>query len=486
MEPESHHLAVPRTARYLTLGPREGPIEEVWFLLHGYGQLASELLHHARALARNRRLLVAPEGLSRFYHEDHEKVGASWMTREDRLAEIDDYVRYLDLLRDRVFEGLRGPKPRVRILGFSQGVATAARWAALGKGDVEELVIWGSALPDDLDDADLARLIRMKLTLVSGTRDPFLDDERLKTQCSLLKDRGIAFAVRRFEGGHRLDDDTLRALELPPGVPVLAVEEILALAHPKPDARIAYGEDSLQFGELRIPTGKGPHPVAIVLHGGCWRARYDIGHTRAFSEGLRMGGLAVWSLEYRRVGNDGGGWPGTFLDVGAGADHLRSFAPSHALDLSRVVAFGHSAGGHLALWLAARDGLDSRSDIKGSATPLPVRGVVSLAGITDLQRAVDERVCESMAAELVEGRDSRYSEASPIERLPIGVPQRLVTGSLDSVVPPAFGEDYASRAKAAGDDATHTLVGSSGHFEGIAPGTDAFRAVLEAIRTLSG
>ncbi|HJS73420.1 MAG TPA: phospholipase, partial [Vicinamibacteria bacterium] len=90
MEPESHHLAVPRTARYLTLGPGEGPIEEVWFLLHGYGQLASELLHYARALAGDRRLLVAPEGLSRFYHEDHEKVGASWMTREDRLAEIDD------------------------------------------------------------------------------------------------------------------------------------------------------------------------------------------------------------------------------------------------------------------------------------------------------------------------------------------------------------------------------------------------------------
>jgi acetyl esterase/lipase len=221
-----------------------------------------------------------------------------------------------------------------------------------------------------------------------------------------------------------------------------------------------------------------------VIHGGCWRARYDIGHTRAFSEGLRAAGLAVWSLEYRRVGNDGGGWPGTFLDVAAGADHLRNLAAPHRLDLSRVVAFGHSAGGHLALWLAARGGLGSGSEIKGSTNPLPLKGVVSLAGVTDLKRAVDERVCENMASELVSGDASRYSEASPIERLPIGVPQRLVTGSLDSVVPPAFGEDYARKAKAAGDDATHALVERSGHFEGIAPGTEAFRVLLQEIRAL--
>jgi predicted esterase len=355
------------------------------------------------------------------------------MTREDRLAEIDDYVRYLDLLHDRIFERLSGSNARLRVLGFSQGVATATRWATRGKAEARELVLWGSPLPHDLDEAGMARLSRMKLTVVSGTRDPFLTDEHLDEQSSKLKGSGIAFTVRRFEGGHRLDDDTLRALDHPEGASVLPVEAILGLAHPEPDARVPYGTDPLQFGELRVPSGKGPHAVAIVVHGGCWRARYDIGHTRAFSEALRVSGLAVWSLEYRRVGNEGGGWPGTFLDVAAGADHLRKIAAPHALDLSRVVAFGHSAGGHLALWLAARAGLDAGSEIRGVPPLLPLKGVVALAGITDLKRAVEERVCESMASELVSGVASRYTEASPIERLPLGVPQTLVTGSLDSI-----------------------------------------------------
>jgi len=488
MEPESHHLPVSRTARYLTLGRIDGTLDDVWFLVHGYGQLASEFLGHARALARDRRLLVVPEALSRFYHEDHQRIGASWMTREDRLAEIDDYVSYLDRLHDRIFEGLRRSKIRLRVLGYSQGVATAARWAARGKAEIDELVIWGSPLPHDLDDAEMARLRRMRVTLVGGSRDPFLTEEHWERQSSLLRNHAIAFEVKRFEGGHRLDDDTLRALEVAASAPILDVDDVLNLPHPEPDARIPYGDDVLQFGELRLPKGSGPHPVAIVVHGGCWRARYDIGHTRNFSDALRREGIATWSLEYRRVGNPGGGWPGTFLDVAAGADHLRTLASSHPLDLARIVAVGHSAGGHLALWLAARAGLGERSEIRGSSDPLPLGGVVSLAGITDLRRAVQEKVCDSMAAELVGGRPedavSRYAEASPIERLPLGLRQRLVTGSLDAVVPPAFGDRYAAEARVKGDDASHTLVEGAGHFEVIYPGSDAFRVVLEAIRSL--
>lgn len=488
MEPESHHLAVSRTARYLTLGKVDGPLDDVWFLFHGYGQLASEFLGYARALARDRRLLVVPEALSRFYHDDHKRIGASWMTREDRLAEIDDYVAYLDRLHDRIFEGLRRSETRLRILGYSQGVATAARWAARGKADIDELVIWGSPLPHDLDDAAIARLGRMRVTLVGGSRDPFLTEAHWDQQTSLLRNHEISFDVKRFEGGHRLDDDTLRALDVAASTPILGVDDILNLSHPEPDARIHYGDDALQFGELRLPKGSGPHPVAIVLHGGCWRARYDIGHTRAFSDALCRERIAVWSLEYRRVGNPGGGWPGTFLDVAAGADHLRTLASPHPLDLARVAAVGHSAGGHLALWLAARGGLGEGSEIRGSSDPLPLAGVVSLAGVTDLRRAVEERVCDTMAAELVGGRPedaaSRYAEASPIERLPLGMRQRLVTGSLDAIVPPAFGDDYAARARRKGDDASHTRVEGAGHFEGIAPSTEAFRVVLEAIRTL--
>jgi acetyl esterase/lipase len=490
MEPESHHLPVTRTARYLTLGPTEGPLDDVWFLFHGYGQLASEFLGQARTLARERRLLVVPEALSRFYLEDHQKVGASWMTREDRLVEIDDYLSYLDLLHHRIFANLRRPGTRLRILGFSQGAATAARWASRGKATVDELVIWGSPLPHDLDDAAMARLSPMKITLVGGTRDRFLTEERWEEQSALLRKHSIAFEAKRFQGGHRLDDDTLAALDARAGASVLEAEDILDLSHPEPDARIPYGDDPLQFGELRLPEAKGPHPVAIVIHGGCWRARYDIGHSRSFSDALRRAGIAVWSLEYRRVGNDGGGWPGTFLDVAAGADHVRRLAASHPLDLTRVIAVGHSAGGHLALWLAARRGLSEASAIRGSSDPLPLAGVVSLAGITDLDRAVRERICDTMAAELLGGgRDeapSRYREASPIERLPLGVRQRLVTGSLDAVVPPAFGEMYALEARRRGDDAAHVLVEGAGHFELIAPTTEAFRVVLGAIQALSG
>ncbi len=489
MEPESHHLTVSRTARYFTLGRTNGRLEDVWFLFHGYGQLAWELLGNARALAREGRLLVVPEALSRFYHPDHERVGASWMTREDRLAEIDDYLAYLDLLHDRIFENVPRRESRLRLLGFSQGVATAARWATRGKAEIDELVLWGSPLPHDLDEAAMARLRRMRVVLAGGSRDPFLTEEHWKQQSTLLRNHAVDFETRRFQGGHRLDHDTLRTLDGATAL-TLGVDDVLNLSHPEPDARIPYGSDALQFGELRLPPGAGPHPVAIVLHGGCWRARYDIGHTRSFSDALRRAGLAVWSLEYRRVGNDGGGWPGTFLDVAWGADHLRKLAASHALDLARVVAVGHSAGGHLALWLAARLDLDGRSEIRGSSNPLPLQGVVSLAGVTDLERAFREGVCDAMAAELVGGLPedvpSRYREGSPIERLPLKVRQRLVTGSLDNVVPPAFGDDYAAKARLKGDDAAHTLVEGAGHFEVIAPSTEAFRVVVEAIRSLTG
>ncbi len=490
MEPESHHLTVSRTARYLTLGRSDEPFDDVWFLFHGYGQLASEFLGYARALARTGRLLVVPEALSRFYHEDHQRVGASWMTREDRLAEIDDYLSYLDLLQARIFASLDRARTRLRVLGYSQGVATAARWVTRAGAEAVELVAWGSPLPQDLDEASLRRLGRMKLTLVAGTRDPFLTDQHLEQQSALLRSHGVAFEVKRFEGGHRLDDDTLEALDPMTKAAVLGVDDILNLPDPEPDARIAYGADPLQFGELRLPKARGPHPVAIVIHGGCWRARYDIGHTRAFSDALCRAGVAAWSLEYRRVGNDGGGWPGTFLDVAAGADHLRELALSHALDLARVVVFGHSAGGHLALWLAARPRLDAASAIRGSSDPLPLAGVVSLAGVTDLRRAIEDKVCDTMAAELLGGGPeefpSRFRDASPIERLPLGVRQRLVTGTLDTIVPPAFGEDYVRRAQLSGDDATHTLLEGAGHFEGIAPTTEAFRVLLESIRALLG
>ena len=147
----------------------------------------------------------------------------------------------------------------------------------------------------------------------------------------------------------------------------MSAGDVLALPRPEAQHRIAYGPGPQQFGELRLPDGAGPHPVVIVVHGGCWLAEYDLGYMSSLAAALTADGVATWSIEYRRVGDDGGGWPGTFDDVGAAADHLREIAAEHELDLERVVAVGHSAGGHLALWLAARHGLSVDGGLRGAA-----------------------------------------------------------------------------------------------------------------------
>lgn len=164
----------------------------------------------------------------------------------------------------------------------------------------------------------------------------------------------------------------------------ITFSQLLARPRLAADQRIAYGSDALQFGELWLPRGHGRHPVIVLIHGGCWRA--DLPGTELMdymAADLRDRGYAVWNVEYRRIGHPGGGYPGTFQDIAAGLDHLRTIAPQHGLDLRRVAVSGHSAGGHLALWTAARDRLPAESSLH-TADPLPVRGVVSLAGIADL------------------------------------------------------------------------------------------------------
>ncbi len=265
--------------------------------------------------------------------------------------------------------------------------------------------------------------------------------------------------------------------------PLITVDDVLKLPNPAPDARIPYGSDPLQFGDLRLPKTRGPHAVVVVIHGGCWRSQYTIDHIGSFSDALTRDGLATWTIEYRRVGDPGGGWPGTFLDVGAGIDHLRRLCEEHPLDLGRVVVVGHSAGGHLALWAGARPKLTEAS-IRGSE-PLAPKGVVSLAGVDNLRRALDDGVCDNMAAELLGGTPAevpeRYAVASPIELLPLGLPQHLVSGARDPVVPEAFGRAYSAAARDAGDEATLSVIPDAGHFELIAPSTAAWRQVKKAI-----
>lgn len=229
--PDVHTVRVPRTARVATLGT-PATAATWWVALHGYGQLAADVLAPFAAVAGPERAVLAPEALSRFYVdglETHEQVGASWMTREAREDEIADYVGYLDAVVRRlrpddgrpqaageeVASGLRpdDTSPSIRVLGFSQGAATASRWALLGDTAVDRLVLWGGAPAHDLDlDAHAERLRAMDLTLVVGTEDPYVTAERRAAVRRQLARHDIPVAVRTFEGGHRLDDDTLRAV----------------------------------------------------------------------------------------------------------------------------------------------------------------------------------------------------------------------------------------------------------------------------------
>jgi len=268
---------------------------------------------------------------------------------------------------------------------------------------------------------------------------------------------------------------------------VMTTAEAMAMPRPSPDRRLAYGPDALQFGELRLPDGPGPHPVTIVLHGGCWLAAYDLGYISGLAAALTDEGVATWSLEYRRVGDEGGGWPGTFLDVGLGADYLRSMASEYDLDLEHVATVGHSAGGHLALWLAARPGLAADDELRG-ADPLAIDGVVALAGIADLAAYASADGCGAAVAPLLGGtphevRD-RVRRVSPVELLPLGVRQHLVVGELDAIVPPDHVRRYAETATAAGDAVTVVVVPAVGHFDPVDPDREAFTAVLEAVRSV--
>lgn len=250
---------------------------------------------------------------------------------------------------------------------------------------------------------------------------------------------------------------------------------------PRPhDARIAYGPDSLQFGELRIPTGSGPHPVAIVVHGGCWLSIANNDYMDGVAERLTQAGWATWNLEFRRIDEPGGAWPGIFRDVAQGTDFLRSLANDYPLDLDHVVTVGHSSGGHLALWLASRSRIPSDAELHDD-DPLPIHGVVSLAGIADLAQYHEMAVpaCGDTPSQLLGGvaptESPRTAQASPAALLPTGVPQLLITGDADYAVPPAHGEAYAALAARMGQEAVHHIIAHSSHFEIVAPETQPWQ-----------
>jgi acetyl esterase/lipase len=258
--------------------------------------------------------------------------------------------------------------------------------------------------------------------------------------------------------------------------------------------RIAYGRDPLQFGELRLPSGASNSnraPIAIVIHGGCWYSPYaSVRNSAPLADALAQSGVATWNVEYRRYDHPGGGWTGTFRDVADGADYVRMLATLYPIDTTRIVLAGHSAGGHLALWLASRRSLDRSSPLVGG-TPLSVRGVVSIGGIADLREFYGRQrnTCGNPAVESLLGGTpdsvpARLRDASPIERLPLGVPSVHIAGDRDFIAPAAVRDAYVSAARARGDSARVITIAGDGHFEAMTPYKAAGRAVIAAIRAM--
>jgi acetyl esterase/lipase len=238
---------------------------------------------------------------------------------------------------------------------------------------------------------------------------------------------------------------------------------------------VRYGTDPSQVADLHLPAGAGPWPVAVVLHGGYWRARYDRTLMDAVCADLAAHGWAAWNLEFRRIGGGGGGWPATFDDVSAGIDHLAALdAP---IDIHRVVSIGHSAGGHLALWAATR-----------TRPRVTVTAAVGQAAVSDLAQASRLRLSDAAADELLGGSPDavpeRYAAASPAERLPLGVPSLLVHGAADDTVPVSFSIELHAAAVAVGDACDLVVRERDGHFEHIDPSTEAWGTVIAWLREI--
>ncbi|GJE71045.1 alpha/beta hydrolase [Methylorubrum podarium] len=255
------------------------------------------------------------------------------------------------------------------------------------------------------------------------------------------------------------------------------------LPRPAPTLQLTYGEAPSQGIDVFLPAGPGPHPVAVLIHGGCWSAaaagREQMRH---LGPELTRRGIAVWSIGYRRANEAGGGYPGTYQDVGAALDRLVDAAGAHHLDLSRVVLVGHSAGGHLALWAVSRGALPAESPLYATTRLVP-RAVISLGGVGDLTsfaRFVPV-LCGPGIVERLAPAD-KLSEVSPASLPPSGVPIVLVSGVFDRLTPPWVAHDYARRLREKTGTAPRLVnVSDAGHFDLVTPSAPAWQAVRNLV-----
>ncbi|PSJ37127.1 alpha/beta hydrolase [Allosphingosinicella deserti] len=281
-------------------------------------------------------------------------------------------------------------------------------------------------------------------------------------------------------------NDTAPSDPAPPAA-LMTWPDLFARERPSPTASIQYGDDQMQAVDLWLPAGSGPHPVVLMVHGGCWQT--EIADRRIMNwiaEDLRVRGIAVWNIDYRGVDRAGGGYPGTFLDAAAAADALRTHADEYRLDLGRVVAVGHSAGGHLALWLAGRRRLPPRSPLRTAGDPIAISTAISLGGLPDLEEAA-RPPGSGCGTEVIGKLTGGHYEDSSVPRLaPLGVRQVLVNGLQDGIIPSVYAEAYAGQMRRSGDDVEVRMVDRTGHVELIVPDSAAWKVTVGEIEKALG
>jgi acetyl esterase/lipase len=272
------------------------------------------------------------------------------------------------------------------------------------------------------------------------------------------------------------------------GQPLSLDQYVQQLAPVKADARVAYGSGTSQWADLYLPKGTGPFPVVVLVHGGCWSAEVGAESESQVAADLAAHGVAVWNIEYRRLGETGGGYPNMYLDVGAAFDKLRGEAGARSLDAAHVVAVGHSSGGHLALWAASRAKLPAGSALR-TASPLPVAAVVSIAGAGDLKGLAsvlpiacgDETKMDDVVGKATPQRPDPFADTSPRALLPTGVRTLSINGVYDDILPPYTALWWRMAAAKSGDPADNAVLPDAGHFDVVAVQTPTWPAVRERI-----
>lgn len=271
--------------------------------------------------------------------------------------------------------------------------------------------------------------------------------------------------------------------------PLMSWADLRANTMPMPTESIRTGDGDTDIVDLWLPRGEGPHPVVVMVHGGCWQKSIaDRGLMNFAAEDLRQQGLAVWNIEYRGVDEEGGGYPGTYLDVATAADALRDHADSYNLNLDRITGIGHSAGGHLVTWLSARANLPKSSPLYAD-NPLPFYGVINSGGLADLEASAPVTfdgcladIMDTLVGQPSEARPNVFSDTSPAELMPTGTKTVSLNGAEDTIAPPRLGAAYTAKASLSGMSADFVSVPATGHVELVAPGTAAFERQTDILR----